>query len=139
MRGTLRFFDQVFNVVLEDEQIRFASAGEPDEALIVVFDHAGNFFAIGHLDANGSALFNQALQILGLFESLLWRARGFGGWWRSRSPERFVHSMIALFLALRRLRRGRPDPVRRHRNAILARAAISTLRFAVRSSARRDR
>ena len=74
MRGTLRFFDEVFDVVLEDEQIRFAVTGEPDEALIVVFDHAGDFLAIGHLDANGSALIDQALQILGLFESLFRRA-----------------------------------------------------------------
>src|SRR3954471_14910562 len=123
MPGTLRFFDEVFNVVLEDEQIRFAIAGEPDEALIVVFDHAGDLFAVGHFHANGSALFNQALQILGLFESLFRRARGFSGWWRSRSPERFVPTMIALFLALRRVRSGRPLPVWRHRDAILRRSA----------------
>ena len=49
----LRDLVKIFDVVLEDEQIRRAGAGDADETLIVIFDHAAHFFVVAELHADG--------------------------------------------------------------------------------------
>jgi hypothetical protein len=68
-------FHQVLDVVLEDEQIGRAFAGEPDERMIVVFDGAGDFFTIDQLHPHGRAVFDELLQIPDFFQRLFRRAR----------------------------------------------------------------
>jgi hypothetical protein len=71
----LTHFLNVFDVVLEDEEIRLALAREADEGLIVVLDGAGDFLAVHHLHAHGRRILDEALEILGLFKRLFGRAR----------------------------------------------------------------
>jgi hypothetical protein len=63
--------------VLEDEQVRLALPGDPDEGLVVVFDHADHFLTAGHLHADRRRFFDQLFEVAGLLKRLLGRARGF--------------------------------------------------------------
>jgi hypothetical protein len=79
----LRLFHQVFDVVLEDEEVGFATARDADERLIVVLDNADDFLAIGQLHAYGFGMFDELFEIFGFFKRLFRRARGFSLRWRS--------------------------------------------------------
>src|SRR5262245_22505597 len=84
--GGAPLFDQVVDVVLEDEQIRLAGARDPDEGLVVVFDDAPNLFVVAEAHAHGLAFLNQPFQVFDFLESLLGRASpGFSALLRSQS------------------------------------------------------
>ena len=76
-RKPLRLFHDVLDVVLEDEQVRFAFTGEANEGVIVILDDTDDFLAAGHLHAHRRAVLNQLLEILRLLEGLFRRTRGF--------------------------------------------------------------
>jgi hypothetical protein len=73
----LRLFLKVLDVVLEDEKIRLALAGQPDERLVVILDRPHHFFAAVHLYANRRAALDQQLEVLGFLEGLFGRASRF--------------------------------------------------------------
>src|SRR5438105_2114931 len=68
---------QIFDVVLEDEQIRQTRTRNPNETLVVILDDAFHLLAIAQLDADRYLLIDEALQILHLFKCLLGRAGAF--------------------------------------------------------------
>ena len=68
---------QVLDVVLEDEQIRRAGAGDADKALVVVLDHAIHLFVVAQLDAHRNFFIDEMLEIVDLFERLFGRTRAF--------------------------------------------------------------
>jgi hypothetical protein len=72
--GSARFLN-VFDIVLEDEEIRFAFARQADERLVVILDGPGNFLAIHHLHAHRRRVIDQALEVFRLFERMFRRAR----------------------------------------------------------------
>src|SRR4051812_25983235 len=84
--GRLALFLDVFDIVLEDEEVRFAVAGEADERLVVIFNHAGHLFTVLHPDTDAGVGLNQLLEILRLLECLLGGARRFSLLWRTQSP-----------------------------------------------------
>jgi hypothetical protein len=47
--AALTDFLNIFDVVLEDEEVGLALASQADERLVVVFDGSGNFLAVLHL------------------------------------------------------------------------------------------
>src|SRR5262245_44801821 len=71
--GVGRVLVQVFNAVFVDEKIRLRFAGDANDVLIVVFDPAANFFAVDKLHDDGSPVFRQTVDVLGLAESRFWR------------------------------------------------------------------
>src|SRR5215831_17746896 len=71
--GPLAQFAEVLDVMLEDEEVRLAVAGQPDKRLVVVFDHADHFLSVVHSDAHRRGALDQALEILRLFKGLLGR------------------------------------------------------------------
>src|SRR5579875_1233472 len=71
----LRFFLNVFDIVLEDKEIRLPVASQADERLFVVLDRSGHFLSIVHLYPHFSSGFDQLLEILLLLERLFRRAR----------------------------------------------------------------
>ena len=68
-------FHNVLDVVLEDEEVRFAFASQTNKGMIVILDDTGDFLAVSHLDAHHRAVLNQLLEILGFLEGLLRRTR----------------------------------------------------------------
>ena len=74
---TLALFLEVLDVVLENEEVGLALAGQADEGPVVVFNRAYHFLPILHLHADGRGILNQALEIPDLFKRLFRRAAGF--------------------------------------------------------------
>src|SRR5271166_1562959 len=63
----------VYNLVLEDKQIRSIFARHAHHVLVVVLDPAADHFSVGQLQAHDFLLFPQRLQISRLFKRLVWR------------------------------------------------------------------
>jgi hypothetical protein len=59
--------------VLEDEEIRLALAGQPDEGVVVILDYAVDLFTVQHFHAHGRRVLDQLLEVLGFLK------RGFRG------------------------------------------------------------
>ena len=57
--AVLRFFLQIFDVVLEDEKIRLPVARQTDEGVIVILHHPHHLFAIDHLDPHRGVVFDK--------------------------------------------------------------------------------
>jgi hypothetical protein len=72
----MSLFSQILDIVLEDEKVRFAAAGEADEGLVVILNDADDLLVILHLHADGRGIFDQALEVFGLFKCLFRRASG---------------------------------------------------------------
>src|ERR1700740_760987 len=68
-----RFFADVHDVVLEDEQIRGAFSRQTHHILVVVLDPASHYFAVRKLDAYGLLLFAQLFQVSGFLKCLVRR------------------------------------------------------------------
>src|ERR1051326_3277320 len=68
-------FGDVHDVVLEDEQIGIALARQAEHVFVVILNPALDGLAIFQLDGNGSLLFPQIFQVIGL-------SRGVLGWSR---------------------------------------------------------
>src|SRR5689334_5263899 len=75
--GWLQFVE-VFNIVLEQEQIGLAGAGDTDEVRVVELDRSVDFLVIAQTHADRCFLLDQVLQITNLFKSLFGRF-GFAG------------------------------------------------------------
>jgi hypothetical protein len=71
----LRFFLQVFDVVLEDEKVRFSFPGDPNERLIVILNHTYYFFSVRHFYADGRRPVDEMLEVPRFLKGLLRRAR----------------------------------------------------------------
>ncbi len=81
-----RLFVQIFDVVLEQEQIRRAVARDADEVGVEKLDHAGHLFVAAQPDAHRDLHFRSGAQVLHFFEGLL---RGFSfGLAHRRAPFR---------------------------------------------------
>ena len=83
IRHALGLFREVLDVVLEDEKVGFALAGQADEGLVVILDDADHFFSIFQLDPDQRRILDQLFEILCLFKRLFRGARGFSWRWRS--------------------------------------------------------
>jgi hypothetical protein len=73
----LRLFLNVFDFVLEDEQVRLTGSGQADERLVIILDHPDNFFPVHQLDPHRRPVLDQLLEVPGLFERVLGRAPTF--------------------------------------------------------------
>src|SRR4051794_27568254 len=81
-RLALALFLDVLDIVFENEEIGLAVARQADEGLVIVFDDAGDLFAVLQLHPNPGVMFDQLLEILRFLERLLGSTRRFSLWWR---------------------------------------------------------
>ena len=61
------------NLVLVNEEIRFAFASQPDHAIIEVLDPTADRLAVAQFDCNRNLLLAQKAQIEALLSGLAWR------------------------------------------------------------------
>src|ERR1022692_904139 len=73
--AALTHFLNVFDVVFEDEKVRFALASQANERLVVIFDGAGDLLAVLHLHSHDGAVLNQLFEVSRLLKRLFRRAR----------------------------------------------------------------
>jgi hypothetical protein len=71
--GVARVLVEVFNAVFVNEEIRLRFPCDANDVLIVVFDPAPNLFAVDKLYDDGSPVFRETVNVLGLAESRFWR------------------------------------------------------------------
>ncbi len=69
------FFGEVGDLVLEDEEVRFALTGEAEHIAVVVFDESAESLPVDQLQRDGALLFCEALEVRGLFVGGLGRRR----------------------------------------------------------------
>src|SRR5882757_1147967 len=66
--ATLAFFLDIHDLVLVDEKIRRAFAGQTDHVAVVIFDPAVDDFTVGQLHAHRLLFFAEELQIGSFFK-----------------------------------------------------------------------
>lgn len=65
------FFHQIFDFVLEDEEVRSIRAGQADEGMIVIFNRTGDFLSVDQPHPNGDPGLDQVLEVPYFFKGLL--------------------------------------------------------------------
>src|SRR5882762_11892534 len=73
LSATLAFFLDIHDLVLVDEEIRRAFAGQTDHVAVVIFDPAVDDFAVGQLHAHRLLLFAEELQVRSFFKRVFSR------------------------------------------------------------------
>ena len=66
---------EVLDIVLEDEEIGRAFAGQSNKRVVVIFDRSCDFFAVNQFHAHRRAVLDEVLQIADLLQRLFRRPR----------------------------------------------------------------